>query len=29
MLRMALPAAVDGTITYSSRATAFKARKPR
>jgi len=26
MLRTALPAAVDGTITYSSRATAFKAR---
>lgn len=29
ILRTALPAAVDGTITYSSRATAFKARKPR
>jgi SAM-dependent methyltransferase len=29
ILRAALPAAVDGTITYSSRATAFKARKPR
>jgi SAM-dependent methyltransferase len=29
MLRTTLPAAVDGTITYSSRATAFKARKPR
>jgi len=28
-LRAALPAAVDGSITYSSRATAFKARKPR
>jgi ubiquinone/menaquinone biosynthesis C-methylase UbiE len=27
-LRAALPAAVDGSITYSSRATAFKARKP-
>ena len=29
ILRTALPAAVDGTITYFSRATAFKARKPR
>jgi ubiquinone/menaquinone biosynthesis C-methylase UbiE len=29
MLRTALPAAVDGTITYVSRATAFKSRKPR
>jgi len=29
LLRTALPAAADGTITYSSRATAFKARKPR
>jgi ubiquinone/menaquinone biosynthesis C-methylase UbiE len=29
ILRTALPAAADGTITYSSRATAFKARKPR
>lgn len=29
ILRTALPASVDGTITYSSRATAFKARKPR
>jgi ubiquinone/menaquinone biosynthesis C-methylase UbiE len=29
ILRAALPAAVDGTITHSSRATAFKARKPR
>lgn len=29
ILRTALPAAVDGTITYSSRATAFMARKPR
>jgi hypothetical protein len=28
-LRTVLPAAVDGTITYFSRATAFKARKPR
>jgi SAM-dependent methyltransferase len=28
-LRTALPAAADGTITYSARATAFKARKPR
>src|SRR5262245_45089080 len=28
-LRTALPAAADGSITYSSRATAFKARKPR
>jgi ubiquinone/menaquinone biosynthesis C-methylase UbiE len=27
VLRTALPADVDGTITYSSRATAFKARK--
>jgi SAM-dependent methyltransferase len=27
-LRAALPAAADGTITYASRATAFKARKP-
>jgi ubiquinone/menaquinone biosynthesis C-methylase UbiE len=27
-LRTALPAAVDGSITYFSRATAFKARKP-
>jgi len=27
-LRTALPAAADGSITYSSRATAFKARKP-
>ena len=29
ILRAALPAAADGTITYSSWATAFKARKPR
>jgi SAM-dependent methyltransferase len=29
MLRRALPAGVDGSITYPSRATAFKARKPR
>jgi len=29
ILRAALPAAADGTITYPSRATAFKARKPR
>ncbi len=29
ILRTALPTAVDGTITYFSRATAFKARKPR
>lgn len=29
MLRKALPAAADGTITYSARVTAFKARKPR
>jgi len=29
LLRTALPAAGDGSITYSSRATAFKARKPR
>lgn len=28
-LRATLPAASDGTITYSSRATAFKARKQR
>ena len=28
MLREVLPAAPDGSITYSSRATAFKARKP-
>jgi len=28
-LRSALPAAADGSVTYSSRATAFKARKPR
>ena len=28
ILRTALPAAADGSITYSSRATAFKARKP-
>jgi len=27
-VRTALPAAADGTITYASRATAFKARKP-
>jgi SAM-dependent methyltransferase len=27
MLQTALPAAADGTITYSSRATAFKSRK--
>jgi hypothetical protein len=27
-LRTALPAAADGSITYLSRATAFKARKP-
>jgi hypothetical protein len=27
-LRATLPAAGDGTITYSSRATAFKAHKP-
>jgi ubiquinone/menaquinone biosynthesis C-methylase UbiE len=29
ILRRALPAGVDGSITYPSRATAFKARKPR
>ena len=29
IVRAALPAAADGSITYSSRATAFKARKPR
>jgi hypothetical protein len=29
VLHRALPAAADGTITYSARATAFKARKPR
>jgi len=29
LLRTALPAAADGTITYASCATAFKARKPR
>jgi SAM-dependent methyltransferase len=29
IVRTALPAAADGTITYASRATAFKARKPR
>ncbi len=29
MLRATLPTAGDGTITYSSRATAFKAHKPR
>ena len=28
-LRLSLPAAADGTITYASRATAFKARKHR
>jgi ubiquinone/menaquinone biosynthesis C-methylase UbiE len=28
-LRIALPAAADGSITYFSRATAFKAHKPR
>src|SRR5262245_359616 len=28
IMRAALPAAVDGSITYDSRATAFKARKP-
>lgn len=28
LLRSVLPAAADGTITYSARATAFKARKP-
>jgi hypothetical protein len=28
ILRTALPAAADGTISYSSRATAFRARKP-
>lgn len=28
LLRVALPAADDGSITYVSRATAFKARKP-
>jgi len=28
-LRIALPAAADGSITYCSRATAFKAHKPR
>jgi len=27
-LRAALPAAGDGSVTYGSRATAFKARKP-
>jgi SAM-dependent methyltransferase len=29
VLHTMLPAAADGTITYASRATAFKARKPR
>lgn len=29
ILRTTLPAAADGTITYASRATAFKSRKPR
>lgn len=29
MVRTALPAAADGTITYSARCTAFKARAPR
>jgi hypothetical protein len=29
ILRRALPAAADGSITYSSHATAFKARKAR
>jgi len=29
IVRTAQPAAGDGTITYASRATAFKARKPR
>jgi ubiquinone/menaquinone biosynthesis C-methylase UbiE len=29
ILRAALPAAPDGTITYSARAVAFKARKPK
>jgi len=29
IMRAALPAAADGSITYASRATAFKARKPR
>src|SRR5262249_53762845 len=28
IMHAALPAAADGTITYSSRATAFKARRP-
>jgi hypothetical protein len=28
-MRTALPAGADGTMTYVSRATAFKARKPR
>lgn len=28
-LRRALPAAIDGSVTYASRATAFKARKAR
>ncbi len=28
MMRAALPAAADGSITYASRATAFKAHKP-
>ena len=28
IMHVALPAAADGTITYSSRATAFKARSP-
>jgi len=28
-LRTVLPAAADGSITYRSRATAFKARKPQ
>ncbi|HZR24972.1 MAG TPA: methyltransferase domain-containing protein [Vicinamibacterales bacterium] len=29
ILRATLPAAADGSITYASRASAFKARKPR
>lgn len=29
ILRKALPAAADGSISYSARATAFRARKPR
>ena len=29
ILRAALPAAADGSITYNSRATAFRAHKSR